>query len=65
VGSLTTRAAFSHVPFLHSLQWMVQSMFLEPNQPEAPAVPPSRKARPFAHAHFLPLPCSPCARLPK
>jgi hypothetical protein len=28
LGSLTLRAAFSHIPFLHSAQWMLQSVCL-------------------------------------
>ncbi|BDA48870.1 hypothetical protein COCOBI_12-5530 [Coccomyxa sp. Obi] len=31
LGSLTLRAAFSHIPFLHSAQWMLQAVCLSPD----------------------------------
>lgn len=35
LGSLTLRAAFSHIPFLHSAQWMLNAICLAPDAPSA------------------------------
>lgn len=39
LGSLTGRAAFSHVPFLHSILWMIQAILLAPTNVEPPQTP--------------------------
>ncbi len=39
LGSLTGRAAFSHVPFLHSILWMNEAILMAPTTAEMPATP--------------------------
>ena len=39
LGSLTGRAAFSHVPFLHSILWMTESILMAPNTVDVPQTP--------------------------
>lgn len=39
LGSLTGRAAFSHVPFLHSILWMTESILMAPNTVDMPQTP--------------------------
>lgn len=39
LGSLTGRAAFSHVPFLHSILWMTEAILMAPNTADMPAAP--------------------------
>lgn len=43
LGSLTARAAFSHIPFLHSLQWMLQAICMSPNNADFPAAGPAER----------------------
>ena len=39
LGSLTGRAAFSHVPFLHSILWMTESILMAPKTVDMPQTP--------------------------
>lgn len=39
LGSLTGRAAFSHVPFLHSILWMNEAILMAPNTADMPPAP--------------------------
>ena len=39
LGSLTGRAAFSHVPFLHSILWMTESILMAPKTVDMPQMP--------------------------
>ncbi len=45
LGSLTGRAAFSHVPFLHSILWMTEAILLAPSSADPPTMPMAMEAR--------------------
>lgn len=52
LGSLTLRAAFSHIPFLHSAQWMLQAVCLSPDA-SASELATAAAAASQVHAHML------------